>query len=148
MHIFIGFDQFLFVVISMRYVEFVTSTRTHILTVITWSSSILIRILTYFLYSTTSFQSFNHSSNPTGFESQTISLISNPNTSLNISTLQPQISSSVMCKDDERNDFFERNAKLFIGINFLVTFLFPTLAIVGFYAKIWLVARNSIKVCF
>ena len=148
----IGYDQYMFVT-NMRYVEKVTSTKTNFAIVVTWTCSVLSRILANVI-STTSFTSDNHSIENKAFESQQaliglriLSITGNQTTSSNISTLQPKIISNVVCKDNSEEGFMENYQDLFGGINFLLSFLLPTFALIYFYGKIYVVAKNSIEVC-
>ena len=142
---FIGFDQYMFVT-NMRYIELITSTKTNLMTAVTWATPILVHVLPYY-YSATSNQSYNHSIDVEGFESQPMSLNNQPNTSPNISTLQPLISTSVICKEQSIDSFIETRY-VFMICNFVFSFLLPTCAIVYFYGKIYKVARESIAVRF
>ena len=140
---FIGFDQYMFVT-NMRYIELITSTKINLMTAVTWATPILVQVLTYY-YSATSNQSYNHSIDIEGFESQPLSLNNKPNTSSNVSTLQPLVSASVICKEQSIDGFVEIRFAFMI-CNFVFSFLLPTFAIMYFYGKIYQVARESIAV--
>ena len=140
---FIGFDQYMFVT-NMRYIELITSTKINLMTAVSWATPILVHILPYY-YSATSNQSYNHSIDIEEFDSQPMSLNNKPNTSSNISTLQPLISTSVICKEQSIDSFIETRS-VFMICNFVFSFLLPTFAIVYFYGKIYQVARESIAV--
>ena len=142
---FIGFDQYMFVT-NMRYIELITSTKVNLMTAVTWAAPILVQVLTYY-YSATSNQSYNHSIDIEEFDSQPMSLNNKPNTSSNISTLQPLISTSVICKEQSIDGFIEIRF-VFMICNFVFSFLLPTFAIIYFYGKIYQVARESIAVRF
>ena len=141
----IGYDQYMFVT-NMRYIELITSTKVNLMAAVTWTTSILVYVLTYY-YSATSNQSYNHSIDIEGFESQPMFLNNNPNTSSNMSTLQPLISTSVICKEQSVDGFIEIRF-IFMMCNFIFSFLVPTFAIMYFYGKIYQVARESIAVRF
>ena len=136
----------------MRYVEKVTSTKTNFAIVVTWTCSVFSRILAY-VFSTTSFKSDNHSIENKAFKSQQaliglriLSTNRNQTTSSNISTFQPKIFSTLVCNDNSDDGFMKNNHDLFTGMNFLLSFLLPTFALMYFYGKIYLVAKNSIEV--
>ena len=140
-------------VTNLRYVEKVTSTKTNFAIVVTWTCSVLSRILANVI-STTSFNSDNHSIENKAFESQQaliglriLSMTGNQTTSSNISTFQPKSFSTVLCKDNSENGFMENHRGFFTGMNFLLSFLLPTFILIYFYGKIYLVAKNSIEVC-
>ena len=138
----------------MRYVEKVTSTKINLAIVVTWTCSVLSRILANVI-STTSFKSDNHSIENKAFESQQaliglriLSINGNKTTSSNISSLQPKIFSNVVCKDSSEEGFMENYQDSLTGMNFLLSFLLPTFALIYFYGKIYVVAKNSIEVWF
>ena len=131
-------------VTNMRYIELITSTKINLMTAVSWATPILVHILPYY-YSATSNQSYNHSIDIEEFDSQPMSLNNKPNTSSNISTLQPLISTSVICKEQSIDSFIETRY-VFMICNFVFSFLLPTFAIMYFYGKIYQVARESIAV--